>query len=104
MVRTLAEAEGARALHRKELGGTRVVWGALLHDEIDVYPEYTGTLLREILAREQLDKDTLGARLGAFGVRMGRPLGFNNGYALGMKGPRAKELEIGCVRDLVQHP
>jgi osmoprotectant transport system permease protein len=36
--------------HLRELGGTRVLWNALLKGEIDLYPEYTGTIIQEILA------------------------------------------------------
>ncbi|MFL5274779.1 MAG: glycine betaine ABC transporter substrate-binding protein, partial [Anaeromyxobacteraceae bacterium] len=39
---------GARVEHRRELGGTRVLWDALLAGEIDVYPEYTGTISEEL--------------------------------------------------------
>ena len=46
----LLEARGVGATHRRELGGSRVLWSALLSGEIDVYPEYTGTLTEEILA------------------------------------------------------
>ncbi len=53
MVRQLAEDAGVRA-DLTELGGTQVVWRALLANEIDIYPEYTGTLVKEILANEKL--------------------------------------------------
>ena len=45
----LAGSTGARAQHRAELGGTRVLWNALLKGDIDLYPEYTGTISQEIL-------------------------------------------------------
>ena len=35
----LARSAGAAAQHRRELGGTRVLWGALLKGDIDFYPE-----------------------------------------------------------------
>ena len=40
----LAKTAGAKVVHRRELGGTRVLWDALLKGEIDIYPEYTGTI------------------------------------------------------------
>ena len=43
----LARDTGADATHRKELGGTRVLWSALLRGDIDAYVEYTGTLREE---------------------------------------------------------
>ena len=48
----LVRSAGIEAAHRKELGGTRVLWDALVNGEIDAYPEYTGTLIQEILAKE----------------------------------------------------
>src|SRR5260370_1086632 len=77
----LTRSAGARAEHRRELGGTQILWKALLNREIDVYPEYTGTLKQEVFRGAQdLDK-----ALAEHGIRMSRPLGFNNTYALGMK-------------------
>jgi osmoprotectant transport system permease protein len=46
----LATSTGAVVVHRQELGGTRLLWDSLLANEIDIYPEYTGTLKQEILA------------------------------------------------------
>src|SRR3569833_3299904 len=46
----LARSTGHEANHRPALGGTRLLWDALLNDELDGYPEYTGTLAEEVLA------------------------------------------------------
>ena len=54
MIAHLAQDAGALVLHHRQLGGTRVLWDALLLGEIDVYPEYTGTIANEILADEGL--------------------------------------------------
>ena len=105
MVRLLAESTGHAAEHRRELGGTRVLWGALLAGEIDVYPEYTGTLLQEILAREKLRSlDALRRALAARGLHMTRQLGFNNTYALGVKAALAERLGLRTISDLRAHP
>ena len=39
----LARSAGVETNHRRELGGSRILWEALLRGEIDAYPEYTGT-------------------------------------------------------------
>jgi osmoprotectant transport system permease protein len=44
------QAAGVPAVHRRELGGTRILWDALQRGDLDVYPEYTGTLSEEIFA------------------------------------------------------
>ena len=105
IVADLARSAGAEVRHRRELGGTRVLWGALLGGDIDAYPEYTGTLTREILAGENVSsEDRLRQVLAARGIVMGRPIGFNNTYAIGMKPERAKALGIRTISDLRAHP
>ena len=101
----LIRASGIEATHRRELGGTRVLWGALISGEIDVYAEYSGTLRNEILANESVtDTQDLTAALARFGVRMTPALGFNNTYALGMMAETANALGIARISDLIQHP
>ena len=46
----LIQEAGAPVVHRRELGGTQILFHALEADELDVYPEYTGTIAGEILA------------------------------------------------------
>jgi osmoprotectant transport system permease protein len=103
--RLLIESSGHRVRHRQELGGTRVLWNALLGGEIDVYAEYTGTLRAETLAKLGLKDDrALSRALAKRGLTMTAPLGFNNTYALGMKADRAKALGITTVTGLLAHP
>ena len=103
--RLLISHAGYRVRHRRELGGTRVLWNALLRGEIDLYAEYTGTLRAETLVKLGLKDDrALTAALAARGLEMTAPLGFNNTYALGMKAERAKALGIASISDLVAHP
>ncbi len=101
----LLEARGVGADHRRELGGSRVLWSALLSGEIDVYPEYTGTLTQEILADASLPSpDVLAARLAALGVGMTASLGFDDSYVLGMRSVQARELGIRQISDLRRFP
>jgi len=105
MVTLLVEQNGVPVIHRGELGGTRILWDGLLKGDIDVYPEYTGTIAREILAGEGLrgEKD-IRRHLSLSGVLMSQPLGFNNTYALGMKEGLAGRLGITKISDLRNHP
>ena len=114
LVTQLERAAGVEAEHRAGLGGTRLVWNALLRGSIDVYPEYTGTLLDEVLSEaahgqsavppEAATKAWLEHTLAAHGVGMSAPLGFNNTYAIGLTEARARALGIRRVSELVQHP
>ncbi|MEL7061531.1 MAG: glycine betaine ABC transporter substrate-binding protein [Acidobacteriota bacterium] len=101
----LAEAPQAEIEHRDQLGGTRVLWNALRGGDIDLYPEYTGTIAQEILGGDVAgDLPSLRAALAARGVAMGEPLGFSNTYTLGMLAPEAERLSIATISDLRLHP
>ncbi len=100
----LLRSEELPATHREELGGSRFLWEALRRGDIDAYPEYTGTLLREILADTDATRETLADTLARYGVAMSQPLGFNNTYALGMRADRADSLGIRTIGDLRSHP
>ncbi|MGD8305227.1 MAG: glycine betaine ABC transporter substrate-binding protein [Ignavibacteria bacterium] len=92
------------AVHIRELGGTRILWNALLSGEIDIYPEYTGTILKEIFAGEDINPEDLRERLRDLNVAMTNPLGFNNTYAIGIKKELADEFGINKISDLQNYP
>ncbi|MGM0556640.1 MAG: glycine betaine ABC transporter substrate-binding protein [Myxococcota bacterium] len=101
----VVDAENGPALHREQLGGTRVLWSALERGDIDAYPEYTGTIEQEILGGESFESSAaLRRELEGRGIGMTEPLGFNNTYALGMRRSRAEELDIETISDLREHP
>jgi osmoprotectant transport system permease protein len=105
MLAHLARDAGAEAEHRAELGGTRILWNALRRGEIDAYCEYTGTIRQEILAGRGIPPDAdLAPVLAEEGVRIGRPLGFDNTYAIGMRKNVADSLGIRTISDLARHP
>jgi len=89
----------------KQLGGTRVLWSALIGGDIDVYPDYTGTISEEILTdREIQNLEELSEILGSFGVQISQPLGFNNTYSLAVKSETADEKNLETISDLQNHP
>jgi osmoprotectant transport system permease protein len=109
IVSQLAASAGARVEHRRSLGGTRLVWGALLRGDVDLYPDYTGTLVEEILGgqRPPADSDAvawLRQKLRDRGLGVIGPLGFNNTYALGMRADVADLLKIRTISDLARNP
>jgi len=103
----LARDTGIEATHLRELGGSRVLFNALRDGEIHAYPDYTGTLALELLAQDTggrtVDDVVLRGLLATHGIRMTRPLGFNNTYALGMRDARAQELNISNISDLLAY-
>lgn len=89
--------------HQKALGGN-ILWSALRSGEIDMYPEYTGTLRREVLANKALPNDiALRQELAQQGIVMTAPLGFNNSYALAIRNDLAERLQLHKISDLKQH-
>ena len=98
-------ARVAAAQHRPGLGNTGIVFAALKAGAIDVYPEYTGTIAKEILKLPGAPGIVaLNHALASQGLAVGVPLGFNNGYALAMREDRAKEFGISSIADLSRHP
>lgn len=101
---SLQEA-GYPTFHNEQLGGSRILWNALLSGSIDVYPDYTGTISEELLAGQGISsRPEMVAALSAFGVGVTGNIGFNNTYALGMRRAQAEELGIKTIGDLRAHP
>jgi osmoprotectant transport system permease protein len=101
----LIREAGLPVLHRRELGGTQVLFHALEADQLDVYPEYTGTISGEILVGKKIkDEAALRAALAERGVGMSGPLGFNDTYAIGMREEEAARLGVVSLSDLRRHP
>ncbi len=104
LAQTAARA-GVRVEHRPGLGNTAILYEALTRGAIDAYPEYTGTIAREILkVREPLDLEAINRRLAPLGLEAGVPFGFSNGYALGMLEETAAAKRIARLSDLSAHP
>lgn len=106
----LAQNSGAQVQHRAELGGTQILWQALISGEIDAYVDYTGTIREEILAEDtrqgnkiESENDMQNA-LAKRNVIMSERIGFNNTYALGMRRSVAQKLGITKISDLKKHP
>ena len=98
-------AQSAKAAHKPGLGNTAILLEALRAGAIDVYPEYTGTIAREILRTEdRLDLAALNQRLKPMGLAASIPLGFSNSYALGMRRKDAERLGVKKASDLARHP
>ena len=102
-VLTQSAARVGKAEHRQGLGNTAIVLAALKAGSIDVYPEYLGTIDLEILKN---DKPTslpdMRAALARIGLGVGVPLGFNNSYALAMRGDAGSD--VTTLSALGAHP
>ena len=98
------ELGGFAVERRYGLGSTLISFTALREGQIDVYPEYTGTLSEAILQRPGASPEEISQALADQGISMLPGLGFSNSYALAMPRDLAAELDILRVSDLADHP
>jgi osmoprotectant transport system permease protein len=105
VARIIEETGEAPVERRFGLGGTGIVYGALASGEIDVYPEYTGTIGRAILNDPAVtDLPSLRPPMRARGLIISEPLGFANTYALAVRRDTAARLGLRAISDLARHP
>ena len=90
---------------RQGLGNTAIVYEALRSGQIDLYPEYAGTISQEILkSTAPLTLAQMQTALAPLGLGVAVPLGFNDGYALAVRAADAKALGLATLSDLARHP
>jgi osmoprotectant transport system substrate-binding protein len=100
---------GRRVNRTLNLGGTMLAHQALIHGEIDLYPEYTGTALTTILklppTRDPAAALTLvrGEYQARFGLEWMEPLGFNNTFAMVIRGEDARQSHIATLTDAARY-
>jgi osmoprotectant transport system permease protein len=91
--------------HRRNLGGTQIVFEALRTGSVDVYPEYTGTIVEVILQDSGVSTvQAMRTALARQGLGMSDPIGFNDGYAIAVTDSVARRLDLRTISDLARHP
>ncbi|MCP5114542.1 MAG: ABC transporter substrate-binding protein [bacterium] len=101
---------GVEVDRRLNLNGTLLAHQALIHGEIDLYPEYTGTALMAILDLEPgYDPTEVHERvrqhyLEHFQVDWMPPFGFNNSFVMVVRGQDAREHGLESVSDAAAAP
>jgi len=82
------------------LAGTFICQQAILAGRIDIYPEYTGTALTAVLKQPPSgDKHEVYQRVklgyeSKFGLSVGPPLGFDDTFAMVIRGEDARRLHL----------
>ncbi len=105
VVAQAARAAGTPVEHHPGMGGTALLFQALKSGAIDVYPEYSGTVSRQILKTDaRLGLRELNTRLARLQLAASVPLGFNNTYAIGVRRAQAERLGLRRISDLRRHP
>jgi osmoprotectant transport system substrate-binding protein len=101
----IEQKTGLPVERRFYLAGSYICHQSLLADRIDLYPEYTGTALTAILKEKPSGtsdevyrkvKDEYARR---FQVEAAAPLGFNNSFALVIRGVDARRLHIRTLSE-----
>ena len=96
---------GIQVDRKLDLGGTLLAQQALSSGQIDVYPEYTGTALTAILKQPPLaDPAAVFDRVRTeyrrrWNLAWLDPLGFNNTFAMVVRGPDARAEKIASLSD-----
>jgi osmoprotectant transport system substrate-binding protein len=92
------------------LAGTYICHQAMLSGRIDIYPEYTGTALTAILKLPANSKDPQQVYetvkheyQSSFGLVLGPTLGFNNTFAIEIRGEDARKLHLKTISDAVPY-
>ena len=104
IVAGLLQQEGVAVERKMGLGGSLVVYNALRAGEVDLYPDYTGTLAQSLLGKPHAHRQELIDGLAGQGLEIIVEFGFNNRYALSMTSERAEALGVHKISDLRRHP
>ena len=97
---------GIPVLRKTNLGGTLLVHKALLAGELDLYVEYTGTALTAVLNETpKNDSNAVYARVkqlyaDRFHLEVTEPLGFENTFAMVIRGDDAQKLHLEKISEL----
>jgi osmoprotectant transport system substrate-binding protein len=111
----IEERTGIPVERKSNLGGTLLVQKALLAGDLDLYVEYTGTGLTEVL-HQTLDEASREAKTNGFSQRVYervkkeyadkfhfdvmQPLGFENTFAMVVRGDDAKTFHLQTISDI----
>jgi osmoprotectant transport system substrate-binding protein len=97
---------GIPVVRKTNLGGTLLVHKALLAGELDLYVEYTGTALTTVLNETpQGDSNAVYDRVkqlysDRFHLEVTEPLGFENTFAMVIRGDDAKNLHLRTLSEI----
>jgi osmoprotectant transport system permease protein len=102
------ERAGVPVDRRLNLGGTLICDRALIAGDIDVYVEYTGTALTAVFHQPvSNDPATVFDAVRTLYAKTGRtllpPLGFNNTFAILVRGADARSLGLKTIDDAARH-
>jgi osmoprotectant transport system substrate-binding protein len=105
------EARTHQPVERKlDLGGTLLAHQALLANDIDMYPEYTGTAFTNVLKRSGVTDPAVvleqvrAEYSSGFHLDWLDPLGFDNSFAMTIRGDDARGRHLQTLSDAAADP
>ena len=108
IVAQMLEARGVAVERRFELGGN-LPHEALVSGTLDLYPEYTGTSFTAILHHEPISDpravydQVKKEYLERFNIGVSAPIGFENTFAILIRGEESRRLNLKTISDAAPH-
>ena len=108
IVAQMVEARGVSVERRFELGGN-LPHEAVVSGTLDLYPEYTGTCFTAILHHAPISDpravydQVKQEYANKFKVEVSAPLGFENTFAILVRGDEARRLNLKTISDAAPH-
>lgn len=108
IVAQMLEAQNIEVDRKFDLGGN-LAHSALLSSQIDLYPEYTGTAFTAILHHQPItDPKAVYDQVereyrDQFNLSVSRPLGFDNTFAILVRGEEARRLNLRMISEVAKY-
>jgi len=99
----------APVARKLNLGGTLLAQTSLMNGEIDLYPEYTGTAYTNVLKHSGITDpgivfEQVRAEYQGMNLTWLDPLGFDNTFAMAVRGSDARERNLETLSDAAADP
>ena len=106
MGQLIEDKTGINVTYKENLGGSNVVWTAMLNGKIDVIADYTGTIVINYYQEDTGNADETLAKtkelVSADGITALESFGFNNTYTLALDEDEAESLGVKTFSDFAK--
>lgn len=106
MADLIEDRTGLKVKRTLNLGGSSITWKALLNNDVQIYPDYTGTIVANYYQEETgTAEETLQRTrelISQDGLEFLEPLGFSNSYALAVTPETAEKYNLKTYSDLAK--
>lgn len=107
-----ADNQHVNVVLKRNFGGTSFLFKALKAQQIDIYPEFTGTVLQSLVKTDSaISHDPQSAYQDAknglaqqFKMSLLRPMAYQNGYGMTVTRQTAAKYQLKTISDLAKYP